>query len=252
MAFSKFAHLLCREVSFCGHHFKLFSTPHGPLFRASWKGLHVSLAVSTVALAFAAQENVFLEHGETVESVPSPQKSGDRIRKWIKDNLQSNPELEDSLSTFKATFPEYFTANHVFHGVLMGYGLIEDFQVYVRKDKTGLVSVLQLGHATTGHPGIVHGGITALAFDNMMGWAAFLAGFTEAFTVNMNVQYKKPVLCDQTYIMHVTVTKIEGRKAFLNGTLENEDGTVFAEASCVYVIPKDIYENQQSIKEAAA
>ena len=45
----------------------------------------------------------------------------------------------------------------------------------MKKDGSELVVTVKLGHKLTGHPSILHGGITALLFDNALGWTVYVS-----------------------------------------------------------------------------
>jgi len=45
------------------------------------------------------------------------------------------------------------------------------YQLYAKRDGTAVAGIASLGSGLDGHPGIVHGGVTALLFDNTFGWA---------------------------------------------------------------------------------
>ena len=45
------------------------------------------------------------------------------------------------------------------------------YQLYAKVDGTAVAGIASLGSGLDGHPGIVHGGVTALLFDNTFGWA---------------------------------------------------------------------------------
>jgi len=45
------------------------------------------------------------------------------------------------------------------------------YHLYAKRDGTAVAGIASLGSGLDGHPGIVHGGVTALLFDNTFGWA---------------------------------------------------------------------------------
>lgn len=60
-----------------------------------------------------------------------------------------------------------------------------------------------------GHPGLMHGGITGILFDEVMFYAIARSGI-EAVTLNMNIEYISPAL--------------EGHILICEGEIENHDG----------------------------
>jgi acyl-coenzyme A thioesterase PaaI-like protein len=49
-------------------------------------------------------------------------------------------------------------------------GAIPAYRMFLRRDGGEVAVVAQLARGATGHPGILHGGVTALLFDEGMGW----------------------------------------------------------------------------------
>lgn len=81
-------------------------------------------------------------------------------------------------------------SNNAFHGSLNGESLIEEYEVYFNPTNKDIVCLVRFGKSLNGHSGVVHGGITALTFDNSFGWL-FLANETApAFTANLNINYR--------------------------------------------------------------
>lgn len=88
---------------------------------------------------------------------------------------------------------------------------------------------------TTGHPGIVHGGFVGLFLDEVM--AKVLKGMgLRGMTANLNVDFKKPVRAARPLALCAVLERMEGRKAFLLGTVcDAEEGTVLAEGRALYI-----------------
>jgi hypothetical protein len=63
-----------------------------------------------------------------------------------------------------------YVKDHALHDTLKGEGLIEKYQVYKSNTDDEILCVITLGGKINGHPKIVHGGITAMLFDNSFGW----------------------------------------------------------------------------------
>jgi len=156
---------------------------------------------------------------------------------WVIKNLHLNPDYENRLPYYKEKFPELFSESQAFWGMI-GPQKIEQFQMYTRKDRTGLTAVLHLGSSIHGFPGVVHGGFTAMAFDEMFGWSVHLSGLKSCFTAYIKIDYKKPVMCNETYLLHTEVHEIAGRKALVKGSLKSVCGETFAEAEGLFVKPK--------------
>jgi acyl-CoA thioesterase FadM len=52
----------------------------------------------------------------------------------------------------------------------------------------------------------------------------------------LNVRYKKPLFTPQVVMVRGRVMKVEGRKLFVGGSIENEKGELFAEADGLWVM----------------
>ena len=58
--------------------------------------------------------------------------------------------------------------------------------------------------------------------DNMFGYLGTLANdLKPCATATLTINYKKPVMCGQEYIIKVEVTKIDGRKVYLSARVED-------------------------------
>jgi hypothetical protein len=83
-----------------------------------------------------------------------------------------------------------------------------------------VVSVFHIGRDLCGHPGFVHGGLLSVLFDEVFARcvsAAFPSGL--GMTANLNVDFRKPALPDRMYVLQVETTKVEGRKAWVQGRM---------------------------------
>lgn len=102
------------------------------------------------------------------------------------------------------------------------------------------------GTALNGYPGVCHGGFVATILDEVTG-----------FVQNVNVEYQNTQSGQDTPVGHMTaylntkylapvptpsillatgrIIKAEGRKLFLEGTLENDKGEILAQCECLYV-----------------
>ena len=99
-------------------------------------------------------------------------------------------------------------------------------------------AVFHVGRALCGHRGIVHGGMTAALMDDVSGAATFCAAGGGHFTANLNINYVRPVKADQYVLIRAQAVKQEGRKTYVNISVEDGKGTVFARGTALYVKPK--------------
>ena len=105
----------------------------------------------------------------------------------IKDKLAvtSEYDLIDDLHGDQVKYPD-----HALHDTLNGSGLVESYVVYRKRNEEEIMCVIKLGGQLNGYPGIVHGGITALLFDNSFGAAFIVLNKPHGVTANLTVNYK--------------------------------------------------------------
>jgi hypothetical protein len=145
---------------------------------------------------------------------------------------------------------------------------IEFYEIYQNNETRDLRCVIKFGSSLNGHPGIVHGGITALLFDNSFGWLFFARSIPVGVTANLSVNYRAPVsdspmkmtvllhlfsrlvissctfqVMASTYaILSAKVDRIEGRKLFFSATLDSDSGVRLADATSLFISRKAIEE----------
>ena len=93
-----------------------------------------------------------------------------------------------------------------------------------------------LGAAYEGPPGLVHGGVTALLLDHLMGETAAAAFTRVTFTGTLTMRYVRgtplgPLRLD------ARIDREEGRKVWVVATIGDADGPT-VEAEGVFIIPK--------------
>jgi len=103
------------------------------------------------------------------------------------------------------------------------------------RDPSGLLyAELTLGAAYEGPPGLVHGGVSALLLDQLLGMAAARNG-QPSFTGTLTLRYRRP-----TPLGHIRleawVDRVEGAKTFVLGSLL-VGGEVAVEAEAVFIQP---------------
>ncbi|MCU1480635.1 MAG: hypothetical protein JWQ19_1421 [Subtercola sp.] len=90
-----------------------------------------------------------------------------------------------------------------------------------------------------GPPGFVHGGISALLFDELLGTAMARAG-RWGMTAQLTVDYRRALPLDTELTMKATVSSAEGRKTWIEGsiTVSSQPDVVFATASALFIEPR--------------
>lgn len=98
------------------------------------------------------------------------------------------------------------------------------------------VSSFQLGPLHEGPPGLVHGGVSALILDQMLGTAA-AAGGSPGMTGRLTLSYRRPTplgdLSAEAWIDHV-----DGFKTTVKGHILDADGTPTVEAEGLFILPR--------------
>mmetsp|Transcript_88982 Transcript_88982/g.177930 ORF Transcript_88982/g.177930 Transcript_88982/m.177930 type:complete len:265 (+) Transcript_88982:1-795(+) len=154
-------------------------------------------------------------------------------------------------------------------------GAIAAYRMYLRRDGKEVAVVAKCMRGTDGHSGILHGGVTALLFDEATGWmnasarlkeAGALAAFTDpsctapfpvlkesskifGFTAYLHVNYRYPVFLAErggakgtVVVLRAQQAKKEGRKIVLKAAMhkqvEGKAPRLLADAEALYVLPR--------------
>ena len=132
-------------------------------------------------------------------------------------------------------------------------------------------TIAHLGNNVCGHPGVVHGGLTAALMDDTLGGLVYVLKHTQqaegngvdsegdglpaptvppaltvppgpAFTVQLDVSYRTPVPAGATVCVSAELTRVDGRKAWVAARLGScaaeGSGVIYATASALFVVPK--------------
>ncbi|GIH96684.1 PaaI family thioesterase [Planobispora siamensis] len=90
--------------------------------------------------------------------------------------------------------------------------------------------------AHEGPPDSVHGGVSAMILDHLLGHAAAVAGFP-GMTASLTVHYRRPVPYGEPLVATAEYTRSEGRKNWADGRIALPDGTPLVEATGLFVTP---------------
>ncbi|KAI1339553.1 Adenylylsulfate kinase-domain-containing protein [Xylariaceae sp. FL0016] len=138
--------------------------------------------------------------------------------------------------------PEAYRPHNLTGGTLLGPGKIVVPPVaFAEEGGKALVSISYLGHELCGHPGIVHGGLLATLLDEGLARCCFPAlPHKMGVTANLNINYRAPAKADQYVVLRATTTKVEGRKAWVEGRIETlvgegETPVVLADATALNI-----------------
>ena len=109
--------------------------------------------------------------------------------------------------------------------------------VVTNRDPSGRVwADFHLGAAYEGPPAHVHGGVSALILDHLLGEAATSPDRTPRFTGSITVRYLRATRLGALHAEAVT-TRSEGVKTYCTGHIADAEG-VTVEAEGVFIIPR--------------
>ena len=132
-----------------------------------------------------------------------------------------------------------FAKGHALHESLRGDKKVEKWEIYRKKGADEILAVIKFGEALNGHPGIVHGGIISLLFDDCFGWVFFCLNKPMSVTANLDINFRKPLRQNTTTILRAKMTREEGRKMYMDATLHeaSDDGneTLLADSSTLFI-----------------
>lgn len=113
-----------------------------------------------------------------------------------------------------------------------------------------MVSLQYLGGDLCGHPGIIHGGLSATLLDEGMARCCFPALPNKVgVTASLKIDYKAPIMANQVVILRAETTKAEGRKVWVKGLLETVDGVKLVEAEALFIEPRQAAVSSRSPDE---
>lgn len=116
--------------------------------------------------------------------------------------------------------------------------------VWTEAGGKSLISISYLGEDLCGHPTIVHGGFIATMLDEGLGRCCFGALPNRvAMTATLTVNYRAPTPANSFVVLRAETTKVEGRKAWVEGRLETlvgegEKPKVLCEATALFIEPR--------------
>jgi acyl-coenzyme A thioesterase PaaI-like protein len=109
----------------------------------------------------------------------------------------------------------------------------------LRPDGDGVAGTATLGPAYEGPPGFLHGGMSGLLMDQVLGAAAIAAG-RWGMTARLELDYRRPVPLERPLLLRGRVTEDAGRKVVVTGTIALADAPDqhLVEARGVFVAPR--------------
>ena len=157
--------------------------------------------------------------------------------------LRRDPRFQESRPHLK--IPEAARAHNLTGGTLAGPGKIWVPPIAFAEEGGKSMTILYyLGNDLCGHPGIIHGGLLATILDEGMARCCFAALPNKVgMTASLTMDYRAPLPSDSYVCLRATTTKVEGRKAWVEGRIESlvDEGKtpkLFVEAKALFVEPK--------------
>ena len=99
--------------------------------------------------------------------------------------------------------------------------------------------LLSLGNGVNGYPDVGHGGFVATLLDQGMGILMeenkYNGNGIDVVTAYLNVRYRRPMPTPGVVLVTAAYAKVVPRKQFMRATLENGEGTVYADADALFV-----------------
>jgi acyl-coenzyme A thioesterase PaaI-like protein len=102
----------------------------------------------------------------------------------------------------------------------------------------------ELGAAYEGPPGLVHGGVSALILDHLLGNAGG-AGGSPGMTAKLELGYRRPTPLHRPLVARAWIERVDGRKTTIRGEIARTDGRVCVEASGLFILPSFLAEQAE-------
>ncbi|KAI0470717.1 HotDog domain-containing protein [Xylariaceae sp. FL0804] len=107
-------------------------------------------------------------------------------------------------------------------------------------------ALVSLGPGINGFPGVAHGGIIAVTFDEVLGRHVWLNGSDREgglpnpvhMTKYLTSTFARPVPVPGTYRVVSRIARHEGRRVYVTGEMRDGEGTVLATADALWVAVK--------------
>lgn len=141
---------------------------------------------------------------------------------------------ESALADAEAEDAEGAAGGHFDFSPLIGRSNPLSPPIAMSADEEGRVTGrVSFGSAYEGPPGCVHGGYVAAAFDEVLGFAETFSN-APGMTGTLTVVYRSPTPLHVEVVFRARITRIEGRKIHVSGTLHAGE-RLCAECDAIFV-----------------
>jgi adenylylsulfate kinase len=185
---------------------------------------------------------------ETLKAFVPLDDSAREVEEFIQTHpitLEYRQKSDFSESRPHLKMPPLMRAHSLTAGTLMGPGkVVVPPLAFNQEDGKSMVSISYLGPDLCGHPGIIHGGFLATMLDEGLARCCFAALPNKVgMTANLNINYKAPAPAGTYVVLRAKTTKVEGRKAWVEGHIETltrngEKPLILAEATALFIEPR--------------
>ena len=107
-------------------------------------------------------------------------------------------------------------------------------QLRAIRTATGVEAVHVFSQMQVGAPGIAHGGLVALAFDDLCGFALYTIGAL-AVTRSLTIEYRAPFRLHRPYTFRARIAEHQGRRLSIQADAVDADGKEAGSASATFV-----------------
>jgi acyl-coenzyme A thioesterase PaaI-like protein len=123
-------------------------------------------------------------------------------------------------------------------GPVVGPGNGLALPLVIERDGDGVIARAHFGQAYEGPPTYLHGGVSALVMDQVLGQAAVVAG-RWGMTVELRLRYRRPVALHTPLLLTGVVTHTDGRRTTAVGGIAAADAPdlLLVEATGLFVTP---------------
>lgn len=105
---------------------------------------------------------------------------------------------------------------------------------YFRDQEQNLVARVWFGPVTEGPPEHAHGGSIAAVLDEVLGLAAWAAGY-KIVVGNLNISFRQLLPIKTVVQVNTKVISVQGRKVMVHGEVHSLDGQVYATGECLCI-----------------
>jgi acyl-coenzyme A thioesterase PaaI-like protein len=209
------------------------------------RALPILITLTTIAsLSYAVLVGII-----AVDLAPRSDEFSEQKERELQANpllaeLRADPKFTESRPHLKIPAP---LRQHSFTGgdMISSNKLAVPPMVFTTKDGSEMVGIFYLGRSLCGHPGIIQGGLLATLLDEGLARTCFNALPNKVgMTATLTVDYRAPVVAEQWVVLIGKTTKVEGRKAWVEGYMATLDkdgkyGKPLVEGRGLFVEPRN-------------